>query len=67
MGNWAIFIEFSGIGIVLMCLALLTLTSSSIDIVKQKSNSGEVGYFLIFPWIGPRVLLIIHRRFMVYA
>ena len=49
MGNWAIFIEFSGIGIVLMCLALLTLTSSSIDIVKQRSNSGEVGIFSYSP------------------
>ena len=32
-----------------MCLALLTLTSSSIDIVKQKSNSGEVGIFSYSP------------------
>ena len=48
-GNWDVFIEFSGIGIVLMCLALLTLTSSSIDIVKQRSNSGEVGIFSYSP------------------
>ena len=49
IGNWDVFIEFSGIGIVLMCLALLTLTPSSIDIVKQKSNSGEVGIFSYSP------------------
>ena len=34
--NWNLFLELSGIGIILMCLALLTLTSSSMDIVQQK-------------------------------
>ena len=48
-GNWTLFIELSGIGIVLMCLALLTLMSSSMDIVKQKSRSGEVGVFSYAP------------------
>ena len=65
MGNWAIFIEFSGIGIVLMCLALLTLTSSSIDIVKQRSNSGEVGIFSYSPdWSSCSLLFIVASWFM---
>ena len=48
-GNWNLFLELAGIGIVLMCLALLTLTSSAMDIVKQKSNAGEVGVFSYAP------------------
>ena len=48
-GTWNLFIELSGIGIILMCLALLSLTSSSLDIVKQKSKSGEVGIFSYAP------------------
>ena len=48
-GTWSLFIELSGIGIILMCLALLSLTSSSLDIVKQKSRSGEVGIFSYAP------------------
>ena len=44
IGNWDVFIEFSGIGIVLMCLALLTLTPSSIDIVKQKATLERLGF-----------------------
>ena len=44
-GKWSLFVELAGIGIILMCLALLTLTSSAMDIVKQKSKSGEVGVF----------------------
>ncbi|MGB1365048.1 MAG: hypothetical protein ACPH9F_00415 [Candidatus Poseidoniaceae archaeon] len=48
-GKWSLFIELSGIGITLMCLALLSLTSSSMDIVKQKSKSGEVGIFSYSP------------------
>ena len=50
-GNWNLFLELSGIGIILMALALLALTSPSIDIVKQKSKSGEVGIFSYAP--GP--------------
>jgi hypothetical protein len=48
-GKWSLFVELSGIGIILMCLALLTLTSSSMDIVKQKTNAGEVGIFSYAP------------------
>ena len=48
-GNWELFIELAGIGIVLMCLALLALTSPSMDIVKQKNKSGEVGIFSYAP------------------
>lgn len=48
-GNWNLFLELSGIGIILMALALLALTSPSIDIVKQKSKSGEVGIFSYAP------------------
>jgi len=48
-GNWSLFLELAGIGIILMCLALLTLTSSSMDIVKQKGNAGEVGIFSYAP------------------
>ena len=48
-GSWNLFVELSGIGIILMCLALLTLTSSSMDIVQQKGNAGEVGIFSYAP------------------
>ena len=48
-GNWDLFIELSGIGIILMCLALVTLAPSSMDIVKQRSNAGEVGIFSYSP------------------
>ena len=48
-GNWNLFVELAGIGIILMCLALLSLTSSAMDIVKQKNKSGEVGIFSYAP------------------
>ena len=48
-GKWSLFIELSGIGIILMCLALLTLTASSIEIIKQKNSAGEVGIFSYAP------------------
>lgn len=48
-GNWSLFIELSGIGIILMCLALLTLTSSAIDIIKEKNSAREVGIFSYAP------------------
>ncbi len=44
-GNWNLFLELAGIGMVLMCLALLTLTSSAMDIVKQKCYARETCKF----------------------
>ena len=53
----------SGIGIILMCLALLTMTSSAMDIVKQKSKSGEVGVFSY----APGLVLVICASFIAMS
>ena len=62
-GKWSMFVELSGIGIILMCLALLTLTSSAMDIVKQKSKSGEVGVFSY----APGLVLVICASFIAMS
>ena len=64
-GTWSLFIELSGIGIILMCLALLSLTSSSLDIVKQKIRRS----WNLFRTLSTCSchLCILHWRILVYA